>query len=224
MNDAPKHATQSLDPAARSRRRAGLGRVHRDLWSRWCTNSRGDGGFRTPTPKTWFRMFFAPSPGHRALRPRSSPGLVPGLAVADRRQPDHQPVGRANGGTRAARGDTDMQRLLEEQPDLSGGRVGPVRGRVPAAAAGMGGRASSRRRSPRPVWQAFWRTGVEGQAGQGSRGVAGDVGRDGLSVQEPGGCPDPPRDRAIRRRVENHLLKRSRNHGRATVPLRRITV
>ena len=102
-------------------------------------------------------------------------------------------------------GDTEMQRLMEEQPEAAERRIGPVRGRIPPTAARLGRRASSRG-VLRADLAGVLASGRAGSAGQGRGGVARDVGRHRLSVQEPGRHPHPPRDRAGGRRVKDHVF------------------
>ncbi len=91
-------------------------------------------------------------------------------------------------------GDSEIQQLLEQQP-------------APTSEQSVIFDAEYRRRMldwaaervrdefSETVWLAFWRTGVEGQSAEEAARTLSSIGRDRLSVQEPGRRPTPPRDR-----------------------------
>ena len=163
MSEAPSTQASLLDPAARSRRRAGLGRVHRGLWSSGAPTCADDAGFKTPTPRTWSRMFFARSPGRfDRYDPDPNRGSFRGWLSRIASQPDHQPADRAKAAPpwqrrhrhaapagRATRTCRDEESVLFEAEYR--------RGLLAWAAERVRGSFSE------AVWQAFWQTGVEGR-------------------------------------------------------------
>ena len=98
------------------------------------------GGRRRPAQDVFRRR----GRGDRPLGPRPGAGLVPGLAVPDRPEPDRQPARRAEAAP-AGTGETDVQAFLEQPAGPGGEELGPVRGGISPAALRLGGRAGPRR-------------------------------------------------------------------------------
>ena len=104
MTDSPEYAAEPLGPPPRPPGRARLGGVPGDLRSPRPPPggpTRAPGGGRRGSGPGGLQ---GRRRGDRPLGSRPGAGVVPGLALADRPQPDRQSPGFAEAGTRAARG------------------------------------------------------------------------------------------------------------------------
>ena len=138
----------------------------------WRIDLRNAGGSRKPTLRTWFKRSFARSPGRstgmipdpargsfRGWLSRIAGNLIINLLVAQRRHPR---------GT----GETDMQQLIEQQPDPGCEESALFEDEYRR---GLLAWAAERVRPAfsELAWQAFWQTGVEGKS---PKVVAQDLG------------------------------------------------
>ena len=200
MSDADD-ATQPPAAAARPDGRAGLGRVRRDLWPAVHRLARRRGlqdADAADLVQDVFRAVagaierYDPDPAKGSFRGWLSTiarNLIVNLLDAQRRHPH---------GT----GDSEVRRLLEEQPAPDSQQSADLRRRVPPPRPRLG-----RRTRPRRVHRGDLAGLLEdrrrGPVRPGSGAGAGPLRRHRLPVQEPGRRPHPARGRTSRERPVN---------------------